>query len=198
MNKGNLFVLGLLCVCLLLAASCSRVAPMTKTASPSAEPAVQLASGGSNTPQSVPHQTPTGDLSEFNITVGSILVPILADEAGRRTGRTSSTSTILQDIPGSAYGEDSISEDTNELTNAGSTGTSRQIEVSEPASGAYTLALTATESGYYTLAFYAYSSDGSPEPPIMRSGTVASGTEMHFLIEFRGAPGATSTLTAVQ
>ncbi len=151
-----------------------------------------------STSHAVQHYKDLEDLREFNITVGSTLWPVITDEAGRRTGRDSPTSIVLQEIPNSAYGEDSVSGDSVDPMNAGSTSTSRQIQVSQPANGRYKLTLHSAEGGRYMLAFYAYSLDGHPERPVFRSGEIAPATEIHFLIVFTGVPGSTSTLTSTQ
>ena len=143
-----------------------------------------------------PQRTST-DLSEFNITVSGTVWPMLIDAAGRRTGRDSVTRTIVQEIPNSSYGEDSISEATS-TADAASTATTRQIQVSQPLTGQYRLELISPQGGRFRVDLFCYSNDGSAQPSASQNNNLAAGTRDTFLIKFSSLPDSACTLTQTQ
>ena len=83
---------------------------------------------------------PSYDLSAFELTVESEVLPLLVDPLGRRTGRSSPTSSIFQEIPDSGYFTDDIGE----------TIKANAIDMSRPTPGTYRLTLTGAQTRPYS------------------------------------------------
>jgi hypothetical protein len=130
------------------------------------------------------HLPEPNDRSEIDLAVGADAVPVIVDPHGLRTGRTSATSSSLQEIPGSAYFEDLIGGQVNHY-----------IQISAPKDGEYSIVLSAVNAGDYVLSVRAFSSDGSSQPELLRHGHLQENSHARFLLEFASAPGATSSLS---
>lgn len=146
----------------------------------------------------VPPATKTGantsskDLSEIDLIVGTNATLLIESPDGRRTGKDPANNQIVQDIPHSAYFEDRID---NSVTGQPGTEVSHQIQISQPAEGAYRLILAGLQVGTYDLVVTSYSKDGGEQPKIEEKGTTSPGSRVTFQLQFTSAQGGASTLT---
>jgi hypothetical protein len=140
----------------------------------------------------VAYQAPLTDKSELDLAVDEVAILSITDSAGRRTGRASSTSAPLQEIPRSTYFEDSLADDT---------GVSQEkqinhfINIAQPETGRYVIVLTGLKSSDYRLSIRAFSRDGKSQPEILKTGHLAIGAQIKFALEYTPATGSVSSAT---
>jgi hypothetical protein len=86
---------------------------------------------------------PPTDLSELDLSVSDNADFLVADPTGRRTGFDASSGQILQEIPGSSYSADAV---TDGETGATTTLTTRSIQIRQPVRGNYHVVLSGCQN----------------------------------------------------
>jgi hypothetical protein len=116
-------------------------------------------------------------------------VELLAqDPAGNRTGFEASSKAVLQQIPDSSYGAESIADDLDPA-NSDPTPVVKNLEILEPADGTYILSIVGTGSGPYTIDFLGYDSAGTLSTKTIE-GTASPGVTTTLLVKYASAPGS--------
>ncbi len=132
------------------------------------------------------------DSSEVDLAVGNNATFLVEDSAGHRTGKTFPSNNVLQEIPHSAYFEDSIG---NAETGQAGTLVSHQAQILQPMEGTYVVTLTGLQLGAYDLVIRAFSRDGSSQPLLEVKGNITRQGQITFQLVFSSARGRISTLT---
>ena len=136
--------------------------------------------------------TSTVNSSEVDLVVGSNATFLVEDSIGRRAGKQTLGNDVLQEIPQSAYFEDSIG---NAETGQAGISVSHQVQIVQPVEGPYSGTLIGLQPGSYDLVVRAFSIDGNSEPYLEDKGSISREARITFELDFRSAPGAISTLT---
>ncbi len=134
---------------------------------------------------------PTG-LGEFNISLGTNASLLVTDMNGRQTGFDSGTNQVVQQIPGSAYSEDRISD--AEISGENTTGILHMVQVTEPSQGTYQIIVVGLESGTYHLDVHAYSDDGTAQPSSRILGIASPGSSITYQLRFNAGAGGSNIL----
>jgi hypothetical protein len=140
--------------------------------------------------ETVDFQVPASDKSELDLVVGNVAVLIIIDPTGLRTGRDSSTSGPIQEIPQSIYSEDSIGNNSE-----GAKEIDHFLDISQPKTGVYFIMLTSVRAGDFQLSIRAVSKDGTSQHLISESGHLKQGSRLMFKLNYSSVPGAVSSLT---
>lgn len=153
-----------------------------------AQPSMSAATGGQevgnqgvNKSMSYTQEAPTA-LSSLSIYASSSIKDnspvelLVTGPNGQQTGFDVETGTILQNIPDSSYGTDSIEDDVDPTT-WDPTPEVKSFEAGWPTSGNYLLQIIGTGSGPYTIDILAYDSTGAlSQQTITEKATSGVGT----------------------
>jgi hypothetical protein len=142
---------------------------------------------------------PTGDISSLNITSDSNVSLLLTDSLNNRTGEDLSSGAVVQQIPGSAYFIDRITDgDIGGINSAGEPEpTTHTVQIFQPSQGTYSLVVKGIAEGSYTISIDAFSKDGGPQPPISLDGTLVPGTTRKYSFTYNPAPGSVVTVVSL-
>jgi hypothetical protein len=133
---------------------------------------------------------PSGDVSGLDFVVGDSVNLLVTDSNGRRAGFNPSTDSILKEIPGASYSEEAIDDD-----ETGAPGlTNRSVNVFQPPSGFYQVAITGVRLGTYALEIIPFRVDGSAEPRFFVPGIAAPGSISTFQTQYSSTSGSSSTV----
>jgi hypothetical protein len=111
---------------------------------------------------------------------------LVTDPQGQRTGYCPATGETLDEIPGSTYTSDYLSD----VENPGGEPSPTQyvFEILEPLDGTYVIEFSTPETRSYTAYFYGYDETGTPSTAI-ESGVLAAGSTQTYLAHYSTAPG---------
>jgi hypothetical protein len=123
------------------------------------------------------------DDSELDLALTGNASMLLSDSVGRHTGRDPVTGRQVQEIPNSAYFEDSLSGEVG-----------RSIEIPQPQEGQYQVAVTALGTGPYRLSIRAFFRNGDSQPELVKNGSLVQGSTISFILHFTSTPGDVTTL----
>jgi PKD repeat protein len=115
----------------------------------------------------------TGDVSGFDVSVGTAADTLLVDSLGRRSGYEPATGEILQEIPQSVYFLDALEND--DLTGADGTDIAHLVEIYQPLQGNYQCFLFGTVGGNYDLSLRSFSINGTAGTAVSAPGTATVG-----------------------
>ena len=132
-------------------------------------------------------------MSGLLIQAGSPVSMLVVAPNGQETGLNPVTGNIVQQIPASDYYTESIGDDTGAGAN---TPPVEKIEIGTPASGQYTLQVTGTGNGSFTLWFVGYDTDANSSIQTV-TGTVTTGQVFGYGISYSSVPGSQITLVPV-
>ncbi len=116
-------------------------------------------------------------MSEITLALGSPAELLITDPQGRRTGKTSATSSIFTEIPGSEYYTESIGDP------AGFGTTSVQLKILriKNPQPSYILQVTGTGNGSYSLEYLTHGSTTTYEKA---TSTISSGSVVQYTITY--------------
>jgi len=132
-----------------------------------------------------------GDNSALDFDAGTTEFLVI-DPLGRETGFDSSTDSILQQIPRSAYISDFVEADDESGVE---TPTTYGVDIFQPSQGIYMVTLTGLQLGTYTLSVRAFSQDGSPQPAVSLQGAAEPGSSSTVTVQYSSIPGSFPTVT---
>ncbi len=142
--------------------------------------------------QSAQQQEHTTDGSALTFSGDDLIELTVIDPQGRRTGFTNQQ-TDDYGIPESYYYRDSI---TDADTGDDPTPTTHYLGIGTPASGAYTLLVTGSGEGPYSVDISGYSVDGAAEPTVTVAGTIKTGQVLAYPVTYSSAIGSNVTVGA--
>jgi hypothetical protein len=117
---------------------------------------------------------------------------LLIDPEGRKTGYDAATGRILEGIPNSNFNSEALQDIENTSSSAP---VDYLIDVDQPSDGTYGLVLAGSKSGdSYDLTMVTFSRDGNRQSSAELKGSMISGTEKMFQINFVSAPNGSSTI----
>jgi len=137
-------------------------------------------------------EDPANDTSGLDLSVVENANLLLTDPGGKRTGFDSSTDSILQQIPRSAYISDFVEADDESGVE---TPTTYGVDIFQPSQGIYMVTLTGLQLGTYTLSVRAFSQDGSPQPAVSLQGAAEPGSSSTVTVQYSSIPGSFPTVT---
>jgi hypothetical protein len=111
---------------------------------------------------------------------------MIVDAAGNRTGFDPTTGSVFEEIPGSAYFKDSITDDETGQADGQPT---RYLRIGRAASGAYQVVITGQGQANYSIAVDTYAQDGSEQAPGLIQGTAQSGASV-LSLQYDSTPGS--------
>jgi hypothetical protein len=135
------------------------------------------------------------DLSQLNFSVDANADILVTDSNGSKTG-VNLAGNLVQAIPGSTYWRDAPEED-QETGVQEDTTINHAVDLSTPAQGSYTVAITGLNTGLYTLDIRPFSTDGTAQPSNTIQGIAGVGSNETFQVQYASASGSTSTVTKV-
>jgi hypothetical protein len=134
---------------------------------------------------------PTGDISSLIFLSDNNTSLLITDENKNRTGLDPLSGTVLQQIPGSAYFVDRITDGDA----PGQTEPESHIaNIFQPAQGNYLVVVTGLRQGPFTLNINAFSQDGGPELPVVVTGMAEPGATFTYHVTYNPAPGSPLTV----
>jgi len=133
------------------------------------------------------------DLSTLDIVGDDNAEVLVVDASGNETGFDPTTGNTQQNIPGSVYFRDQIDDD---VTGGQATGITHSALISTPVAGVYQMTLTGINQSGFTLWVSPYSTDGSAQPPVPITGTIAPGSTLSYSLTYNPAPGSTVQVTS--
>jgi hypothetical protein len=119
---------------------------------------------------------------------------LLTDASGRRTGFDKTSNQVLQEIPGSVYYRDALSDD---VSGSPATRYSSFIQVLDPPIGGLTLLVLGNRTGSTTLSVRGFSNDGTAHPAIVSALVTGPGSTATYQLTFAGASGGTTGLQRI-
>jgi DNA-binding beta-propeller fold protein YncE len=137
---------------------------------------------------------PSGDRSALDLAVGHIADLLITDSSGRQTGFSADTSEIMDDIPQSAYFKDALDDDG---ITARALGFTHSVQIGQPLPDNYSVTISGSALGTYTLLINPFSQDGTPQPALSLVGVAGIGSRSFFTIHFASGPGSVSTAERV-
>jgi hypothetical protein len=142
---------------------------------------------------------PNGDISSLNITSDHNVSLLVTDSLNNRTGEDPSSGAVVQQIPGSAYFIDRITDgDIDGINSAGEPEpTTHAVQIFQPSQGVYSLIVKGVAEGPYTISIDAFSNNGGPQPPISLEGTIAQGATRTYSFVYNPAPGSVVTVISL-
>lgn len=141
----------------------------------------------------VPVVDPPGQsIGALDVSVDNNVSLLLTDPNSDQTGLDNASDQILQNIAGSAYFTEAL---TNDFTGAKPTETGHSAEIFQPRDGIYRLVVTGFGKGPYQLSIRSFSQDGSSQPPILLQGTAEPGSSFTYIVKYSSTPGSTTVAT---
>ncbi len=123
----------------------------------------------------------TSDASALSLSVGSVAKLLVTDAAARRTGFDAASGVTFEEIPDSAYFEDSLEDD---VTGEPPTEVGHLLQIDQPVSGVYNVTLHGLKLGSFELSIRGFSQDGSIQTPIVARGIIGAGDVSTFQVGF--------------
>jgi hypothetical protein len=142
--------------------------------------------GASSTTEGDNSSASSRDRSELNISVDGDTDILLTDPIGRKAGFDPTTSSVVEDIPGSVHFVDS-GEGVASLLGATSS-----VHVSEPMAGKYGISVIGFSASPYNLEIRVFDHDGVGQPGISLSGLAASGSPANIDLDVETSAGSIS------
>jgi hypothetical protein len=144
---------------------------------------------GSSTPNALIDE----NRSSLHLSSGNLI--LLTDSEGHRTGYDTATGQVVQEIPNSHFSSEAV---TNVENTSNSLSADYFIDVDQPSDRVYRLMVTADKnSSSYTLTMVTFSRDGTRKSADELNGSVISGSDKIFQINFVSAPNGSSTIDTV-
>jgi hypothetical protein len=135
---------------------------------------------------------PPDDNSRLNLAVSGVADILVVDPAGRRAGFDPVSGLVLMEIPDASYWTDRLDDD---ISGAADTDSANFIEVLQPMAGTYRIVVSGSDTGSYILSENVVSQDGTLQPEITVTGTVAPGNVQTAVAQLDTIPGGSSTLS---
>jgi hypothetical protein len=140
---------------------------------------------------------PPSDISALDFTSDGNVSLLVTDQLQNRTGFDPSSGQVLQQIPGSAYFVDRVTD--GDITGINPAGEpepeTHAAQIFQPAQGSYFIVVNGLRQGPYTLSVYAFSQDGGPEPPVVLNGISEPGATFTYQLHYTSTPGSILTVT---
>lgn len=134
----------------------------------------------------------TDRLSGLTIRLYSPAELLLTDPQGQRTGRDPMTNMDYEEIPDSAYGDCSIAD----AENGEPTPVVMELDIREPLDGSYTMQVTGTEAGSYSLYVRPQDRTGrSLAQAFFADIPTYPGAVHQYVFEYSSSPGAVLKLS---
>lgn len=137
---------------------------------------------------------PQGDVSRFDINVGSSAELFVEDASGKLTGLDKSTGTVLKEIPHSTHFVDELADDE---TGALPSGSSHSVLIFQPSPGIYWINLLGIASGQYNLSLTVFSQNGAKQTPIKNHGSIMKDEVQLFMANVSTTNGSQTTVTQI-
>lgn len=117
---------------------------------------------------------------------------MIVDASGRRTGFDPTTGGVFQEIPGSVYFRDTISDAETGQPDGQPT---RYLQLDRAAPGAYQVVVSGQRQANYSIGVVTSAQDGSEQAPATIQGTAPIGASV-LTLQYNSAPGGTSQVGA--
>jgi hypothetical protein len=119
---------------------------------------------------------------------------LVVDPRGKRTGFDPSTQLNLNEIPGSSYGAESLGDD-DDPTSGDTTPVVKDFELLTPAAGTYSLVVTGTGNGPYSIDVIAHDFAGKQTRSTI-NGLAVVGVQSSITLGYSPIPGSQLTINA--
>jgi hypothetical protein len=139
---------------------------------------------------------PTPDAMSLSVEADSPVELLITDPESRQLGFTQNGADLFE-IPLGSYTRDfPIADDTNVGPSIGDSTGIKDAYVPDPLEGAYTVTMTGTASGSYSLRFQGVATDGSAQSTTI-TGTTLPGTFSTYQVSYTSTPGLPFTVTKI-
>ena len=122
------------------------------------------------------------------ITAHSPVELLVTDPSGKRTGFDTLSAVKFNEVIGSTYYTESIGDDDNPASDNTSPEV-KNLDISSPLTGIYSLKVQGTGVGPYVIDFYAHDSNGDAHLTTVQ-GSAISGSMAEFAADYSPAPGS--------
>jgi hypothetical protein len=136
----------------------------------------------------------TANPSSLQVVAKSPVELLVMDPQGRRLGNVSANNDVFEIPRGSYFRDFPLGDDQDDGPAIGDPSGVKTVYVPAPGAGNYTLQVTGTDVGSFTLVFTAVASDGSLQENTISSVTVPGASVTHN-ISYSPTPGSTMSVT---